>query len=90
MSCCVGRRHVSDLALLWLWRRLAAIALICPPAWKPPYAMGAALKQPKKKKKKVTIYIYVYICIICIISVFKGCHEYHKIKMYAVSQLERD
>ena len=22
MSCCVGRRHGSDLVLLWLWRRL--------------------------------------------------------------------
>ena len=39
-------------ALLWLWCRLAAIALIRPLAWEPPYAMGAALERLKKKKKK--------------------------------------
>ena len=42
MSCGVGHRHSSDLALLWLWHRLVAIALIRPGAWEPPYAMGAA------------------------------------------------
>ena len=42
----------SDLALLWLWCRLAAVALIRPLAWEPPYATGVALKRPKKKKKK--------------------------------------
>ena len=35
---------VKDLALLWLWCRLAVVALIRPLAWEPPYAMGAALK----------------------------------------------
>ena len=39
-----------DLALLWLWHRLAAIALIQSPAWEPPYAVGATLEKPKKKK----------------------------------------
>ena len=29
VSCGVGRRHGSDLMLLWLWRKLEAIALIC-------------------------------------------------------------
>ena len=42
MSCGVGRRHGSDPALLWLWRRLAATAPIRPLAWEPPYAAGAA------------------------------------------------
>ena len=28
---------VRDPALLWLWRRLAATALIQPLAWEPPY-----------------------------------------------------
>ena len=42
---------VKDPALLWLWCRLAAVALIGPLAWELPYAMGAALKKPKKKKK---------------------------------------
>ena len=40
---------VKDLALLW--HRPAAVALIRPLAWEPPYAEGATLKRPKKKKK---------------------------------------
>ena len=36
---------LKDLVLLWLWRRLAAIALIRPLAWEPPYATGVALKK---------------------------------------------
>ena len=52
MSCGVGLGHGSDLALLWLWRRLAAIALIIPLAWELPYAVGEALKRPKKKNPK--------------------------------------
>ena len=44
MSCGVGRRQDVDPALLWLWRRLAATALIRPLAWEPPYAVGADLK----------------------------------------------
>ena len=48
----VGRRFGSDPVLLWLWRRLAAAALIRPRAWEPPYAAGAALKGQKDKKKK--------------------------------------
>ena len=47
MSCGVGRRHGSDLALLWLWCRPAAIAPIRPLAWEPPYATGEALKRQK-------------------------------------------
>ena len=52
MSCDVGHRCSSGLALLWLWCRLAAIALIRPLAWEPPYAEGAALKKAKRQKKK--------------------------------------
>ena len=48
MSRDVGRRRSLDVALLWLWP--AAIALIQPLAWEPPYAAGMA---PKKKKKFV-------------------------------------
>ena len=51
MSCGVGRRHGSDLAMLGLWLRLAAVALTGPLAWEPPYAVGAALKRQKTKKK---------------------------------------
>ena len=49
VSCGVGHRHGSDLALLWLWCRLVATALIPPLAWEPPYATGVALKRQKKK-----------------------------------------
>ena len=38
--------------MLWLWCRLAAVALIGPLAWELPYAVGMALKSKKKKKKK--------------------------------------
>ena len=41
---------MSDPALLSLWHRPAATALIQSLAWEPPYATGAALKRQKKKK----------------------------------------
>ena len=47
MSCGVGLRRGSDLALLWLGCRPAATALIRPVAWEPPCAVGAALKRQK-------------------------------------------
>ena len=50
MSCGVGRRHGSDMTLLWLWCRPAATAPIHPLAGEPPCAMGVALKKKKKKK----------------------------------------
>ena len=43
---------VKDLALLWLWCRSAAIALIRPLAWEPPYAESEALKKETKKKER--------------------------------------
>ena len=51
MSCGVGDRHLSDLALLWLWHRLAAAALIRLLAGTS-YAAGTALKKDKKGKKR--------------------------------------
>ena len=42
---------VKDPELLWLWCRLAPVALICPLAWEPPYATGEALKRQKTKNK---------------------------------------
>ena len=51
MNCGVVHRHSWDPALLWLWCRPSAAALIQPPAWEPPYAMGAALKIKNKQKK---------------------------------------
>ena len=47
---------VKDLALLWLWCRLAPAAPIGPLAWEHPYAMSAALEK-KKKDEKIKIAI---------------------------------
>ena len=55
-SCGVDHRRGSDLALLWLWCRLAAVAPIRPVAWELPDATGAALK--KAKKKKIMVFIH--------------------------------
>ena len=49
MSCGVGRKCSLELALLWLWGRPAATALIRPQAWEPPCATGAALKKDKRQ-----------------------------------------
>ena len=49
MNCGVARRCSSDPELWWLWRRLAAVALIQTLAWEPPYATGLALKKTKTK-----------------------------------------
>ena len=51
MSCGVGHRRSSDLALLHLWCRPVATALIRPLAWELPYARVAALKRQKNLKK---------------------------------------
>ena len=50
MSCSVGPRCSSDLALLWLRPRLAAAAPIGPLAWELPNAAGTALK-------------HIYVCV---------------------------
>ena len=46
VSCGVGRRCGS--ALLWLWPRPAATALIRSLAWEPPYAADVAIKNMKE------------------------------------------
>ena len=51
MSCGLGHRRGSDPALLWLWCRLAAAAMIGPLAWEPPYAESVALKKKAKAKQ---------------------------------------
>ena len=53
LSCGVVCRWGSDSALLWLWCRLAAAALIPPLAWEPPYGVGVALK-----KKSIDLAVY--------------------------------
>ena len=52
MSSGAGHKLSSAPALLWLWHRSAAAALIQPLAWELPYAVGVGLKRQKKKKKK--------------------------------------
>ena len=44
MSCGAHQRRGSDLALLRLWQRLAAVAPIRPLAWEPLYVTGSAKK----------------------------------------------
>ena len=41
----------KDPVLLWLWCRLAAVALIRPLAWELPYVAGMAIKNRKQKPK---------------------------------------
>ena len=60
MSCGVGHRRGSDLALLWLWCRPAAVAPIQPLAWEPPYAEGVALKSKENKIKQKEDAVHIY------------------------------
>ena len=41
---------VKDPVLLWLWCKLAAIALIQPLAWEPLYAVGSGTRKTQKDK----------------------------------------
>ena len=50
MSCGIGRRRGSDLALLWRWYRPAVAALNRPLARKLPNASDAALKSKINKQ----------------------------------------
>ena len=61
MSYGVGCRCSSDLVLLCLWCRPAAVGPIQPLAWELPHALGTALKKKAKKnikmfKKPLNIY----------------------------------
>ena len=61
----VGHRLGLDPALLWLWCRPAAKALIQPLAWELPYAASVALKSKEKekirkeKKRKSILCVYL-------------------------------
>ena len=52
MNCGVGCRRGLDPELLWLWRRLAAIAPIGPLAWEPSYVERTAQEMAKRQKQK--------------------------------------
>ena len=52
MYCGVGHRHSLDLALLWLWRRLAATVPDSTPSLGTSTCCGYGPKKTKEKKKK--------------------------------------
>jgi len=52
VSCGVGGRRGLDPKLLWLWGRLAVVALVRPLVWELPSATSTALKKKKKKERK--------------------------------------
>ena len=52
VSCGVGCRRGLDPALLWLWCRPAAVALIQPLAWEPLYVLGVQKRSKTKKTKQ--------------------------------------
>ena len=57
-------RHSSNLLLLWLWCRPAAVAPIRPLPWEPPYAAGAALKGQSsffKKSSEVLFLLFILL-----------------------------
>ena len=55
--CGVGCRHGLDLALLWLWCRPAAAALIQLLAWELPYAVPSTVKNQTKRKQILELQI---------------------------------
>ena len=74
MSCDVGHRRGSDLALLWLWYRLGAKAPIQPLGWEPLHATGVALKRHTQK-----------IIIFIILLKLKNCNSLSKLMPYSIS-----
>ena len=86
MSCGVGRKLGLDLELLWLWHRLAAIALIRPLVWELPYAVGAVLKRRKTEKKR-TCLVSMKMRVQSLVSLtglrIWHCHKLqHRLKMW--------
>ena len=84
MSCGVGHRHRSDPELLWLGRRLAAVVLIGPLDWEPPYAMGVALKREKKNIEPTfhVLICHLYILFsehvsLCLLAMYSNCIQYN-------------
>ena len=77
MSCGVGLRHVSDLALLWLWHQPAAVAPIRPLVWEPPYALGVALKgqntHTRTRTRTSTRIIYIIFMFSFFFSRYPPC-----------------
>ena len=63
MSCGTGHRGSLDLALSWLWCKLAAAAPFQPLAWELPYVAGAALKGINNNNNlyQISIDDFIYI-----------------------------
>ena len=59
----------SHLVLLWLWRRLAAVALIRPLPWELPYAVSVALKRQTDKKRECSAEIIQLLTCPCFYKV---------------------
>ena len=79
MSCGVRCRRDSDLALLWLWYRLAAVAPIGPLAWELHVPRERPKKNQKKKKKNVKM-------LDCLETVASSCVVLHRNKVIDISQ----
>ena len=50
LSCGVGCRCGSDVALLWLWCRLAAVGPMQPLTQELSYTVGVSIKRKKEKR----------------------------------------
>ena len=88
MSRDVGCRVGSDLALLWLWHRPAAGALVRPLAWELPYAVGLALKRQKRKKTKKNLPKVTSLhCSEEIQSLISVAHTLSLLKPFAVEKM---
>ena len=74
VNCVVGGRCRLDPMFLCPWHRPAAVALIWPLVWEPPYAARAALKWKKRNYFKadgclmykvaqfLAVYVEIYLC----------------------------
>ena len=71
----IGCRRGWDPALLWLWRRAAAMAPIRPLAWEPPYALGVALGKANQINNQINKPPFVTYCKLTILSFFKNPYE---------------
>ena len=47
--------------MLWVWRRLPAVALTRPLAWELSYAVGEDLKKKQKKKEVLASYVKISV-----------------------------
>ena len=94
---------VGDLALLWLWCRKAAVALIRPLIREPPDAVAVALrnkqtkksKKSKKKKGSFTLTSHIFRLVISVInketpSKRKLCEHSLSLSVYIYLYLYKD